>query len=359
LKKQLLDSWNSGGAFDLANKEKELETLQEVAAKPDFWNNTQRAQKTTQRISQLREEIGQYQKLYDQIEDLQVLVELAAEEKDETVAEEIRKDLGTVEKQIEQIEFKLMLGGEHDKSNAILTIHPGAGGTESQDWASMLMRMYLRWCEEHEYETEIIELTPGEEAGVKNVTILVTGEYAYGYLRAEAGIHRLVRISPFDFNSRRHTSFAAVTVSPEISETINVEINPDDLRMEFYRSSGAGGQHVNRTDSAVRITHIPTGIVAQCQNERSQHKNREMAMKVLRSRVYEYYQARRDEEIAKLQGEKLDIDFGSQIRSYVFHPYRLVKDLRTGVETGNIDAVMDGDLDMFIESYLKSVQRKA
>lgn len=251
-----------------------------------------------------------------------------------------------------------MLDGEHDKRNAILSIHPGAGGTESQDWAYMLMRMHLRWCERRGYRTETIDLTPGEEAGIKSATILATGEYAYGYLRAEAGIHRLVRLSPFDFNHRRHTSFAAVAVSPEIDDTVDVEIHPEDLRVDCYRASGAGGQHVNRTDSAVRMTHIPTGIIAQCQNERSQHKNRDIAMKVLRSRVYEYYQAQRREEIRKLQGERPNIDFGNQIRSYVFHPYRLVKDVRTDVETGNIDAVMDGDLDMFIESYLKNVKRE-
>ena len=274
------------------------------------------------------------------------------------MSEEIKAGLGESVKQIEQVETRLMLDGEHDKRNAILSIHPGAGGTESQDWAYMLMRMHLRWCERRGYRTETIDLTPGEEAGIKSATILATGEYAYGYLRAEAGIHRLVRLSPFDFNHRRHTSFAAVAVSPEIDDTVDVEIHPEDLRVDCYRASGAGGQHVNRTDSAVRMTHIPTGIIAQCQNERSQHKNRDIAMKVLRSRVYEYYQAQRREEIRKLQGERPNIDFGNQIRSYVFHPYRLVKDVRTDVETGNIDAVMDGDLDMFIESYLKNVKRE-
>jgi peptide chain release factor 2 len=349
---------NSGGIFDLTSKEEELETLQEEASKPDFWNEPQDAQKVTQQISILREDVEQYRKLHTQLEDLQLLIELAVEEDDETIGEEIKADLRGVAQQIEEIEFKLMLGGEHDRSNAILSIHPGAGGTESQDWALMLMRMYLRWCERHNYKTETIELAHGEEAGIKSTTILVTGEYAYGYLRAEAGIHRLVRLSPFDFNNRRHTSFAAVAVSPDISDAIDVEIDPADLRIETYRSSGAGGQHVNRTDSAVRMTHLPTGIIAQCQNERSQHKNREIAMKVLRSRVYEYYRAQRNEEISKLQGDRLGIDFGSQIRSYVFHPYRLVKDLRTGVETGNVDAVMDGGLNVFIESYLKDVRRE-
>jgi peptide chain release factor 2 len=309
-------------------------------------------------MAHIGEEIGQYKKLASQLNDLQVLADLAIEADDEEVGDEIHTDLEGIKEQIEQIEFKLMLNGEHDKSNAILSIHPGAGGTESQDWAYMLMRMYLRWCERRGYQTETIELTPGEEAGLKSATILVTGEYAYGYLRAEAGIHRLVRLSPFDFNHRRHTSFASVAVSPEVDDTVKVDIRPEDLRIDCYRSGGAGGQHVNRTDSAVRMTHLPTGIVAQCQNERSQHKNREIAMKVLRSRVYDYYQAQLREEIVKLQGERPDINFGSQIRSYVFHPYRMVKDLRTGVETGNIDAVMDGNIDFFIESYLKNVKRK-
>ena len=356
MKERRLDSLNLGGIFDLTNKEKELETLQEETAQPDFWNDPPNAQKITQRVSNLRNDVEQYRKLYAQLEDLQVLLGLAIEEDDQTVSEEIQADLKRIAAEVEGIEFKLMLSGEHDPNNAILSIHPGAGGTESQDWAAMLMRMHLRWCEAHNYKTETIELLPGEEAGIKSAIILVTGEYAYGYLRAEAGIHRLVRLSPFDFNNRRHTSFAAVAVSPEISDAIDVEIDPADLRIETYRSGGAGGQHVNRTDSAVRMTHLPTGIVAQCQNERSQHKNREMAMKVLRSRVYEFYQAQRHEEISKLQGDRLGIEFGSQIRSYVFHPYRLVKDLRTGVETGNIDAVMDGGLDLFIESYLKDVK---
>jgi peptide chain release factor 2 len=348
-----LDSLISEGVFDIARKSDELEALQNEASKPDLWNNSQHAQQVTQRLANLREEIGQYGKLHSQLEDNQVLLELAIEEDDESVSEEIGRNLEDIGQQIEQMATVLMLDGEHDRSNAILTIHPGAGGTESQDWAYMLLRMYTRWCDRHGYRTESIELMPGEEAGIKSATVLVSGEYAYGYLSAEVGVHRLVRLSPFDFNHRRHTSFAAVAVSPEIGETVDVDIQPAELRIDTYRSSGAGGQHVNRTDSAVRMTHIPTGIVAQCQNERSQHKNRELAMKVLRSRVYEYYQMQRREKITKLQGERPEINFGNQIRSYVFHPYRLVKDLRTSVETGNIDAVMDGNLEIFIESYLK------
>lgn len=343
----------SEGAFDIASKAEELEALQSEASKPDLWNNSQHAQRVTQRLANLEEEIGQYGKLHSQLEDIQVLLELAIEENDENLSEEISRNLEDIGQQIEQMATALMLNGEHDRSNAILTIHPGAGGTESQDWAYMLLRMYTRWCERRGYRTETIELMPGEEAGIKSTTVLVSGEHAYGYLSAEVGVHRLVRLSPFDFNHRRHTSFAAVAVTPEIGGTVDVDIQPADVRIDTYRSSGAGGQHVNRTDSAVRMTHIPTGIVAQCQNERSQHKNRELAMKVLRSRVYEYYQLQRREEITKLQGERPDINFGNQIRSYVFHPYRLVKDLRTSVETGNIDAVMDGNLEIFIESYLK------
>lgn len=343
----------SGGVFDIASKTEEIDALQTEASKPDFWNNSQHAQKVTQRLANLQEEIGQYGKLHAQLEDIQILLELAIEENDESVSGEISGNLEGIMEQIEHVETMLLLNGKHDISNAILTIHPGAGGTESQDWAIMLLRMYTRWCERRGYQTETIELMPGEEAGIKSATVLVSGSYAYGYLSAEVGVHRLVRLSPFDFNHRRHTSFAAVAVSPEIGETVDIDIQPADLRIDTYRSSGAGGQHVNRTDSAVRMTHIPTGIVAQCQNERSQHKNRELAMKVLRSRVYEFYQMRRREEITKLQGERPDINFGNQIRSYVFHPYRLVKDLRTSVETGNIDAVMDGNLEIFIESYLK------
>ena len=349
---------NSGGIFDLANKEKELQQLQEESATPDFWNNSQQAQQVTQRIALLRGDIGRYQKLHSQLEELEVMVELCIEEADDSLNQEINTGLEEISTQIDQIELRMMLDGEHDRNNAILNIHPGAGGIDSQDWATMLMRMYLRWCEQRNYRTETIELTPGDEAGIKSVTILVTGEYAFGYLQAEVGIHRLVRLSPFDFNHRRHTSFAAVTVTPEIDDTIDVDLNPVDLRIDTYRSSGAGGQHVNTTDSAVRITHIPTRIVVQCQNERSQHKNREIAMKVLRSRLYEYYEVQRREKLAKLQGERPGINFGNQIRSYVFHPYRLVKDLRTGVDTGNVDAVMDGNLDTFIESYLKHKQKR-
>jgi len=339
--------------FDIPDKEKELNSLQKEASKPDFWNDNQRARKVTQRMSRLEEDVSNYHRIHSQLEYLKELVELAIEEDDESISGEINDELDIAKKELGELEFKLMMDGEHAQNNAILSIHPGAGGTEAQDWANMLYRMYMRWCEQHGFKTEELDFVSGDEAGIKSVTILVAGNYAYGYLQAESGIHRLVRLSPFDFNHRRHTSCAALSVSPEIDDTIEVDINDDDLRINTFRSGGPGGQSVNKTDSAVRITHVPTGIVVQCQNERSQYRNKEVAMKVLRSRLYDYYRKRQDEEIAKLRGEKLNINFGSQIRSYVFHPYRLVRDERTGVETGNVDAVMDGDLDMFIEAFLK------
>jgi peptide chain release factor 2 len=279
------------------------------------------------------------------------LLQLGKEENDVSVIDEIRDKLSNVEHQIRKLEFKQALSGKHDRSNAFLSINPGAGGTESCDWASMLLRMYLRWAEHQGYKTNIIDFLPGEEAGIKGVTVHVTGDYAYGYLKAEKGIHRLVRISPFDANKRRHTSFASVFVVPEV-EDIEVEINEEDLKIDTYRSSGPGGQHVNVTDSAVRITHIPTGIVVTCQNDRSQHKNKANAMRVLRARLYEYYQEQQRKELAKLEGEKKEIAWGSQIRSYVFQPYTLVKDHRTNLEIGDVQRVMDGDITPFIEAYL-------
>jgi peptide chain release factor 2 len=259
-----------------------------------------------------------------------------------------------VEAALQRLELQRKLGGEHDAGNAIVTLHPGAGGTEAQDWAEMLLRMYLRWAERHGYKADLVDSQPGEGAGIKNATITVTGPYAFGYLKAEAGIHRLVRISPFDSNARRHTSFASVFVYPEIDEEVEVDINEADLRIDTYRSSGAGGQHVNKTDSAVRLTHLPSGIVVACQNERSQHKNKSMAMKILRARLYELEEQKRREKVAEMDKAKKDIAWGSQIRSYVLHPYRLVKDHRTGIEIGNADAVLDGDLDQFIEAYLQT-----
>jgi peptide chain release factor 2 len=277
---------------------------------------------------------------------------VAKDEKSEEALDEAAAKVGEVAEGMAQTELTQLLGGPDDRRNAIITLHPGAGGTEAQDWAEILLRLYLRWADRHGYRKEILEYQPGEEAGVKSVTFTMEGDYAYGYLKAEAGIHRLVRISPFDANSRRHTSFASVFVYPEVDDTIKIEINEADLRVDTYRSSGAGGQHVNKTDSAVRLTHIPTGIVVACQNERSQHKNRAMAMKILRSRLYELEIEKQKEKMESYHKTKKDIAWGSQIRSYVLHPYRMVKDHRTGVEVGNADAVLDGDIDQFIQAYL-------
>jgi len=325
---------------------------------PDFWSNPQQAQEISQKLARNKDDVGLFNRLNSSVEDVETLLELAESEEDESLEEEIKSEISGIEKELDQLEFKLMLNGIHDRNGAIIEIHPGAGGTESQDWAEMLLRMYLRWCEKKGFSTQIIDSLQGDEAGIKSVTVMVTGEYAYGYLRAEIGVHRLVRLSPFDANHRRHTSFASLFAFPDIDDDVVVEINEADLRIDTFRSGGPGGQHVNTTDSAVRITHLPTSIVAQCQNERSQHKNKEMAMKVLRARLYEYELGKKNEELAKIRGVKRDIAFGSQIRSYVFHPYRMVKDLRTDVEVGDVDRVMNGDLDGFIEAYLKSKQSR-
>ncbi len=292
--------------------------------------------------------------LQSQTEDIETLLELAQEEEDTSLYTEMLGELEDLQEKLGKLEFELMLNGEHDHNSAILDIHSGAGGVDAQNWAEMLLRMYLRWCEKKKYQTQSLNVLPGDEAGIKSATIMVTGEYAYGYLVAEIGVHRLVRISPFDAGRRRHTSFASVFVYPDIEDEVEIEINDTDLRIDTFRSGGPGGQHVNVTDSAVRITHLPTKIAVQCQNERSQHRNREMAMKVLRARLYEREMEKKAEEMAKLHGEKRDIAFGNQIRSYVLHPYRMVKDLRTGMEIGNVDRVMDGDLDGLIEAYLKT-----
>jgi len=283
-------------------------------------------------------------------------LELAREGED--VSAELRSELDSFSSEVQRLETESLLSGEHDRLNAIVTIHPGAGGTESQDWAEMLLRMYKRWAERHGFKFQVVEYQAGEEAGLKSVTFTVSGEYAYGLLSSEIGVHRLVRLSPFDAAKRRHTSFASVFVSPEIDETINVELKPDELKIETYRSTGAGGQHVNTTDSAVRVTHIPSGTVAQCQNERSQHRNRDMAMKMLRSKLYELELMKRREAAQKLEDSKMEIGFGSQIRSYVLHPYRMVKDTRTKFEMGDADRVLDGDIDPFVKSYLLARREK-
>jgi peptide chain release factor 2 len=327
--------------------------LDEQVGRPEFWNDRERAQTVQRERSQLTAALDGWKRQRSELDDANVFLELALEGDSDAVGEGVAK-ADVADEGIGNLELRQMLGGEHDAGNAILTIHPGAGGLEAQDWAEMLFRMYLRWCERKGYKVEILDQQEGEGAGIKSVTITIAGEYAYGYLHAESGIHRLVRISPFDANARRQTSFASVFVYPEIEDDIEIEINDDDLRVDTYRSSGAGGQHVNKTDSAVRLTHLPTGIVVACQNERSQHKNRAMAMKILRARLYDLEMEKQKEKLDAFGKDKKEIGFGSQIRSYVLHPYRMVKDHRTSCEVGNTDAVLDGDLDKFIQAYLLS-----
>jgi len=317
-----------------------------------FWNDQEKAQKVLRAMNQRKGWVEAWEKARAEVADAEILLEMHDEDASEEIKSELESHLKKTDELISDIEFRRMLSGKDDPKNAILTIHPGAGGTESQDWASMLMRMYLRFAELRGFETEILDYQPGEEAGIKSVTIEIKGPYAYGYLKAENGVHRLVRISPFDANRRRHTSFASVFVLPEIDENIDVEINPADLRIDTYRASGAGGQHVNKTDSAIRITHIPTGIVVQCQNERSQHKNKANAMKILAARLYQLKLQEQKAKVKEYEESKRDIAWGSQIRSYVFHPYNMVKDHRTNVETSNIQQVMDGDIYPFIERFL-------
>ena len=347
------ESWISSGCiFDVPGKTARLAALEAAAAAPEFWGDPDTAQKVLKEQSDLRQTLEQHAGLVKELEDFRVLLELAADHDDAETLQEVAGGLQELTRRVRTLELQTALWGEYDKGNAILSINPGAGGTESQDWAQMLLRMYLRWAEGKGFKTEIIDLLEAEEAGIKNGTVTVSGPYAYGYMRAEIGVHRLVRISPFDAGKRRHTSFASVFVFPEVSDDLDIKIDEKDLRIDTFRAGGHGGQHINVTDSAVRITHLPTGIVASCQNERSQHKNKAMAMKVLRARLYDFYKRQHDEEMAKLEGEKAPIAWGSQIRSYVLAPYQLVKDHRTGEETGNVTAVLDGDLDRFIEAYL-------
>jgi peptide chain release factor 2 len=341
-----------GGFFDVAAKRAELKEIETQASAPDFWSDQEAAQKLLQQRSRLERTIERQEQFEASIEDAGVLFEFA--EEDEDSLSELRALLERLAQTVGLAETEMLLSGENDQLNAICTIHPGAGGTESQDWAEMLLRMYLKWAEQRGFKAEILEYQPGEEAGLNRVTFRVEGEYAYGLLSAEAGVHRLVRISPFDQAARRHTSFASLFVYPEIDENIEVEVNDKDLRVDTYRATGAGGQHINTTDSAVRITHIPTGIVVSCQNQRSQHQNRAVAMQVLRSRLYELELEKRREGTAELEASKQEISFGSQIRNYVLAPYRLVKDSRTKLERGDVDAVLAGDLDDFIKAYLLS-----
>ncbi len=339
--------------FDLDGIKKEIEKLEEKTYSGDFWQDSDKAQRTMQRLSQLKDQVSEYENLSGEIEDLEILIELALEEEDYNVYKEIREQFEKVSKKAEEFKLSTLLSGEYDKNNAILSIHSGAGGLEAQDWAEMLMRMYRRWAEEKGFKVEILDILSDTEGGIKSVTMLIKGFNAYGYLKSEKGVHRLVRISPFDSSNRRHTSFASVDVYPELDDNIDIEINESDLKIDTYRASGAGGQHVNTTESAVRITHLPTGIVVQCQNERSQHSNKLTAMKMLKAKLIQLKEEEQKEKIEDLQGKYTQIAWGSQIRSYIFHPYSLVKDHRTDVEVGDVNGVIDGDIDIFINEYLK------
>ncbi len=339
--------------FDVENKEKELKELESKTTENDFWNDTDNSSKVLKQINSLKSKVEGFKKLNNELNNLLEMSELLQVEKDEELAKELLKSTYTLEKDIEKLEITTLLSGKYDNNNAILTIHPGAGGTEAQDWAEMLYRMYTRWANANGYEVKELDYLEGDEAGLKSVTFSVNGDYAYGYLKGEMGVHRLVRISPFDAGGRRHTSFASVEVLPEITDDIELDINPDDIKMDVYRASGAGGQHINKTSSAVRLTHIPTGIIVACQTERSQFQNRDTAMKMLKSKLLNLKEKEQKDTIDELKGIQMDIAWGSQIRSYVFCPYTLVKDHRTNYEVGNVQAVMNGDLNGFIDSYLK------
>ncbi|HHZ98907.1 MAG TPA: peptide chain release factor 2 [Candidatus Marinimicrobia bacterium] len=340
------------GYLDLASQEDKLSKLKPQTAAEDFWDNTNSAQITLKKISMIEKELELWNDAQRKKENCEVLLTFLKEEEDPASQKEFQTELDGFQKIVDDLELRLTLSKSEDANDAILTIHPGAGGTESQDWAEMLYRMYVRWIERKGFSCSVTDFQPGDEAGLKDVTLEVKGEYAYGLLKAEVGVHRLVRISPFDASNRRHTSFASIFVYPAIDEEIEVEVKPDELRIDTYRASGAGGQHVNKTDSAVRITHIPTKIVVQCQNERSQHKNKATAMKILKAKLYQKYLEEQAESVKELESQKTDIGWGNQIRSYVFHPYTMVKDHRTKLEVGDGKRVMDGDLDKFIKAYL-------
>ena len=341
--------------FDVANKEKELAELEKQTTQNEFWSDAENSSKVLKKITSLKNKVNNFKKVKSELDNLIDMNELLQLEEDETLTKELLHNTFELEKEIDKLEITTLLSGKYDINNAIITIHPGAGGTEAQDWAEMLYRMYTRWANANGYEVKELDYLDGEEAGLKSVTFLVSGDYSYGYLKGEMGVHRLVRISPFDAGGRRHTSFASVEVLPEIAEDIEVDINPDDLRIDTYRASGAGGQHVNKTSSAIRITHIPTNIVVACQSERSQIQNRETAMKMLKSKLINLKEKEQKEKIEDLKGVQMDIAWGSQIRSYVFCPYTLVKDHRTNYEVGNVQAVMDGDLNGFMDAYLKYI----
>ena len=339
--------------FDLPRLKERIEELEDQMKDPDFWNDLERSQAVNRDIKGLKNKEDAWKVTRKKVEDLQVLIELGQELEDASVVGEVLEGVEQLEKESEKMRLQTLLKGPYDSHNAIISLHAGAGGTEAMDWASMLLRMYTRWCEDSGYEVKTLDFLAGEEAGVKSVTLHVIGEYAYGYLKAEKGVHRLVRISPFDSSGRRHTSFASLDVMPELEDDNTIEVRPEDLRVDTYRSSGAGGQHVNKTSSAVRLTHLPTGTVAACQNERSQIQNRETAMKMLKAKLLVLKEQEAQEKMLEMKGDMKKIEWGSQIRSYVFHPYSMVKDHRTNVEAGNIQGVMDGDLDPFIQTYLQ------
>ena len=341
--------------FDITNLENELANLENQTNQAEFWSDSKNSSKILKRITELKNKVSQFKKVKTDLDNLIEIKILLLQESDADLEKELETGTNTLETELEKLETSTLLSGKYDINNAIITLHPGAGGTEAQDWVEMLYRMYTRWANANGYKVEELDYLAGEEAGIKSVTFLVSGDYAYGYLKGEQGVHRLVRISPFDAGGRRHTSFASVEVLPEITEDVEIDISPDDLKVDTYRASGAGGQHINRTSSAVRITHIPTGIVVACQTERSQIQNRETAMKMLKSKLLHIKEQEHKETIDELKGIQMDIAWGSQIRSYVFCPYTMVKDHRTNYEVGNIQSVMDGDLNGFIESYLRSI----
>ncbi|MEI5907615.1 peptide chain release factor 2 [Bacillus spongiae] len=342
------------GSLDLETKEERIAELDEMMADPNFWNDQQAAQGVINEANGLKDLVNEYNDLFETHETLEVTFELAKEEADEDLEGELETELVDLSERLNHFELQLLLSEPYDKNNAILELHPGAGGTESQDWGSMLLRMYTRWAEKKGFKVETLDYLAGDEAGIKSVTLLIKGHNAYGYLKAEKGVHRLVRISPFDSSGRRHTSFASCEVVPEFNEEVELDVRTEDLKIDTYRASGAGGQHINTTDSAVRITHIPTGIVVTCQSERSQIKNRAQAMNMLKAKLYQKKIEEQQEQLLEIRGEQKEIGWGSQIRSYVFHPYSMVKDHRTSTETGNVQSVMDGDIDPFIDSYLRS-----
>ncbi len=340
--------------FDVKGAKIRVDEVEDLMNDESFWNDTESSQNTLRGLKQLKDKIQEYEDLEQLYEDIEILIEMGLEEPDEDIVNEVEESLKSFIEKYEQLRISTLLSEEYDNHNAIITLHAGAGGTEACDWVSMLYRMYNRWADDKGFKTEILDILPGEEAGIKSITAQISGDNAYGYLKSEKGVHRLVRISPFDSSGRRHTSFASCGVIPEIDDDTDIEVDEEELRIDTYRSSGAGGQHVNTTDSAVRITHIPTGLVVQCQNERSQHKNKERAMKMLKAKLFELRQEEQLDKIQGIRGEIKEIGFGSQIRSYVMHPYNMVKDHRTNAETGNVSAVMDGKIDLFMNAYLTS-----